>query len=449
MTEPHRRKIPENHLKISNKSIDAGTEIIKAMFKNHNGCIRVRLWNGEEFSIGQWCDIAKEAAFTIVFRCPASIRSLLIFWDRLALVKAYFSGLIDIEGDFYGALELKDQIDKIQLSILDVIRLLKPIGQIYLDKQFRNTDKQFFSANGIYINGHSRSESMQAVEYHYDLSNNFYSLWLDASLAYSCAYFESPEKSLDEAQTAKLDHICRKLSLRQNDNLLDIGCGWGALIIHAAKYYGVRAHGVTLSRNQGDLAFENISRAGLKDRIRLTVQDYRDIAGVELYEKISSVGMIEHVGIKNYPMYFSKIFQLLKPGGLILNHGITHNEEGWSRGNISSEFINRFIFPAGELDILSNIQKQLEVNSFEILDVEALRQHYALTLRHWVTRLERNHENCLRYVSESVFRSWRLYMASCALEFESGDIGVYQILAKKRTKSENSYPLTRRYMYEN
>jgi cyclopropane-fatty-acyl-phospholipid synthase len=296
------------------------------------------------------------------------------------------------------------------------------------------------------VKAHSQKENRDAVSFHYDVSNNFYALWLDEAMVYSCAYFQQPGDDLEQAQQAKLDHICRKLLLKPGDRFLDIGCGWGALVMHAARRYGVRAHGITLSRRQLKFAQQRIAQAGLRDRVTVELRDYRDLQGDCAYDKIASVGMFEHVGLKNLPMYFSTVHRLLKPAGLFLNHGITHDLEGWNK-TLSTEFINRYVFPDGQLDTVSNIQRGMERARFEIADVEALRPHYALTLRHWVSRLEQHHTQALEYVSESTYRVWRLYMAACALEFESAEIGIYQVLASKRAAGPAPVPLTRRHMY--
>jgi len=248
-------------------------------------------------------------------------------------------------------------------------------------------------------------------------------LWLDEAMVYSCTYFEHPGDALEKAQFTKLDHICHELLLQQGDHLLDIGCGWGALVIHAARHYGVRTHGITLSERQLTLARERIAQAGLEDRVSVELRDYCDLAGASAYDKVSSVGMFEHVGLKNLSLYFTTVSRLLKPAGLFHNHGITHDVEGWEKTS-STEFINRYVFPDGQLDTVSNIQRLMDNNRFEIADVEGLRPHYALTLRHGVARLEDRHTEALQYVSESTWRVWRLYMAACALVFESGEIGV-------------------------
>ena len=293
---------------------------------------------------------------------------------------------------------------------------------------------------------HTKTENQAAIAFHYDVSNAFYALWLDKSMVYSCAYFELVHNSLEQAQFAKLDHICKKLMLKAGDKFLDIGCGWGALVLHAAKHYGVIARGVTISQQQFTYARQCIEQAGLQNRVTVDLCDYRDIKGEAYFDKIASVGMFEHVGLKNLSIYFSCVNQLLKPGGLFLNHGITHDVEGWQK-TLSTEFINRYIFPDGQLDTVSNISRKMEHANFEIADCESLRAHYALTLRQWILRLEQHHDEILKTVNESTYRIWRLYMAASALEFEGGELGIYQILAVKRNVGLTALPLTRQHLY--
>jgi cyclopropane-fatty-acyl-phospholipid synthase len=293
---------------------------------------------------------------------------------------------------------------------------------------------------------HSRGGNREAIAFHYDVSNDFYRLWLDEQMVYSCAYFETPDDSLDQAQRNKLDHICRKLCLKPGERLLDIGCGWGALIRWAAKHYGVHAHGITLSRNQYDHAREVIRDEGLQDRVTVELRGYRELQGEACYDKIVSVGMFEHVGLANLPRYFEIAKRLLRPGGLFLNHGITQDQEGWGK-TVGTRFINRYVFPDGELDTIANVQRVMERAGFEILDLEGLRRHYALTLRHWVTRLERRKAEAQPLVPESTYRIWHLYMAACAQQFDEGAIGVYQILATNRNGEPAQVPLTRRDLY--
>jgi cyclopropane-fatty-acyl-phospholipid synthase len=291
-----------------------------------------------------------------------------------------------------------------------------------------------------------RQNGRDSIAFHYDVSDDFYRLWLDERMVYSCAYFESPEQDLELAQRNKLDHICRKLRLHAGESLLDIGCGWGALVCWAAKHYGVRAHGITLSRNQFEQACREVRQQGLEGQVTIELRDYRDLPAESSYDKVASIGMFEHVGLKNLPAYFAAVHRVLKPGGLFLNHGITSDEPDWNRG-VSTRFINRHVFPDGELDTVSNVMGRMEAADLEIFDVEGLRPHYALTLRHWVRRLEERAEEAVRLVGERTYRIWRLYMTGCAIQFEQGATGIYQILAVRKESGLPSLPLTRRDLY--
>ncbi len=258
---------------------------------------------------------------------------------------------------------------------------------------------------------HARRSDSQAITFHYDVSNAFYALWLDKERVYSCAYFKTAEDTLDQAQQNKLEHICRKLRLLAGVHLLDIGCGWGALVCWAAKHYGVQAHGITLSQTQYDFAQERIVREGLQSRVTVELRDHEDLQGDAVYDQVASIGMLEHVGLANMSTYLAIVQRVLRPGGLFLNHGITYDEEGWIR-TVATKFINRYVFSDGEFDCVSNIQLGMERAGFEIQDVEALRRHYALTLRHWVQRLEANREAALCEVHEPTYRIWQLYMTT-------------------------------------
>jgi cyclopropane-fatty-acyl-phospholipid synthase len=428
--------------------VKEASDLLNRLFRGFNGSLALRLWNGTTLSVGNAGHDSSRPPFTLVCRHPSVVRSMVLGRDPLRLAEAYFRGEIDIEGDFFAALGLKDHLHSIRMSTLE------RVGAVFSALRLRSprSTRPGVAATGSPLHGrnvraHSKTENQGAIAFHYDVSNEFYALWLDEAMVYSCAYFERPGDALEDAQFAKLDHICRKLLLQPGDHLLDIGCGWGALVIHAAKHYGVRAHGITLSERQLTLARERIAQAGLEDRVSVELRDYRDLAGESVFDKVSSVGMFEHVGLKNLSLYFTTVSRLLKPAGLFLNHGITHDVEGWEKTS-STEFINRYVFPDGQLDTVSNILRLMENARFEIADVEGLRPHYALTLRHWVARLERRHTEALQYVSESTWRVWRLYMAACALEFESGEIGVYQILASKRALGSTSVPLTRQHLYQ-
>ncbi len=421
--------------------IQQASAVLKSLFHGFKGRLAFRFWNGTTVKLGNFISHKQQPDFTLVCRNQRVIRSILLGHDPLRFVEAYFRDDLDIEGNIFDAVSLKDCLYAPQISLLQKISALISVLRLKADD---SGNEAALSANTV--KAHSKAENREAIAFHYDVSNDFYALWLDPAMVYSCAYFESEEATLEHAQQAKLDHICRKLLLQPGERFLDIGCGWGALVIHAAKYYGVHAHGITLSRQQRELATRRIREADLQHRVTLELLDYRDLPGEEVYDKISSVGMFEHIGLANLQAYFDIVNRQLKPGGLFLNHGITHDVEGWEK-TLSTKFINRYVFPDGQLDTVGNIQRVMERSHFEILDVEALRSHYAMTLRNWVARLEQHHAQALQYVSEATYRVWRLYMAACALEFESGEIGVYQILSGKRNCRKSATPLTRRHLY--
>lgn len=290
----------------------------------------------------------------------------------------------------------------------------------------------------------SAATDAKNIEFHYDVSDDFYKLWLDPRRVYSCAYYKTPRTTLAEAQEAKLDHICRKLMLKPGDSFLDIGAGWGGLLFHAAESYGVKADGITLSKNQHAYVNEQIVKRGLQNRVRMLLCDYRDIQGK--YDKIASVGMFEHVGRKNLPLYFSKLNELLVAGGLILNHGITAGGiDNFRLSGGMGEFIGKHIFPGGELQHISHVLEVSSKAGLETLDVENLRPHYARTLWDWSDNLERQIHEAIRVTNERTVRTYRMYLAGCALGFEQGWTSLNQVLLTNSRKS--TYPFNRGYMY--
>ena len=312
---------------------------------------------------------------------------------------------------------------------------------------------------------HTPNKDAEQIRFHYDVSDDFYALWLDPRRVYSCAYFREPDMSVAQAQEAKLDHICRKLMLRPGERFLDIGAGWGGLLLWAAENYGVNATGITLSRNQHAHVNRMIEDRGLQGRVRMLLLDYRDLPEDAPYEKIASVGMFEHVGQVNMPAYFAKIRRLLVPGGLVMNHGITAGSiESSQLGAGMGDFIGKYIFPGGELLHTSLVLRDMAVAGLEMVDTENLRPHYARTLWAWSDALEERlpeaREILVRTHGEdgagTVLRAYRLYLAGCAMSFERGWIALHQMLATRPDGdmhtgtlkgAQSSYPFTRDYIY--
>jgi cyclopropane-fatty-acyl-phospholipid synthase len=407
--------------------------LFRLIFKNFKGNLCLRLWDGTLLQLGNVKNQKSENKFTLVCNHPSAARAILMERSPLRLVDAYFRGEIDIEGDIYAVLGLNDQLNSMSTPIRDRCCLLLNLLRLrYLQEARRNRYSDGSSQDQAIIQ-HSRKENNESMAFHYHLSNEYYALWIDADMVYSCAYFEKYETELVQVQQNKLDYICRKLMLKPGEHLLDVGCGWGALVIYAAKYYGVSAHGITLSRQQMVLAKNLVKAAGLEKLVSITLQDYLDLQGSEVYHKIASIGLFEHGGRSNLTSFFSTINRLLKPAGLFLNQCITHDAEGWQQ-NLSTEFILRYVFPDGQLYTFSNMQHGMEQAGLEIADVVSLRSHFAITLRRWVARLEQPHQQALKFASEATFRFWHFYMAASVLKFESGELGIYQALAIKRKR---------------
>jgi cyclopropane-fatty-acyl-phospholipid synthase len=380
--------------------------------------LAIELWNGKRYALGE--------RPTVTLRVPAaSAVRYLAHADLGKLGEAFVEGHIDVEG-----------------PIADAIRAAESLARrLGGDKKGR--------LPGLLRNLHTKKADSAAIRYHYDVSNDFYALWLDRRMVYSCAYFRTGEESIDQAQEQKLDHICRKLMLKPGERFLDIGCGWGGLAMHAAERYGVKALGITLSENQHALASERIRAAGLQDRCEVRLQDYRDVPGEGVFDKIASIGMFEHVGLKNLPVYFGAIRRLLAGGGIVLNHGITSvDPESRSVGLGAGEFIGKYVFPHGELPHLSLVIREMSAAGLEVMDSETLRLHYAKTLAQWSARLEASLERAREFAGERRLRIWRTYLAGCAHAFAQGWVSIQQVLATKPADAAvNPLPWTREYMY--
>ena len=412
----------------------------------------VRYWDGSVEGSG-----AGESRFTLVVRRPGALRRALLPPSELALVEAYLRDDLDIEGDMQAAGTLGDLAARRLRSAGDVGRLARTLLRLPRDEAPDDlADARHSPGPLARLLRHTRGEDAASVRHHYDVGNEFYSLWLDARMVYSCAYFPTGAESLDAAQEAKLEHVCRKLRLRAGHHLLDVGCGWGGLLEFAATRYGVTGVGITLSEPQALAARARLQAAGVGDRVRIEVRDYRDLPGDWTFDRAVSVGMREHVGARRLPGFFAAVHRALRPGGLYLDHGIVRGgavpagprvwlaRRLWRR----DAFIQRYVFPGGELVPLGAIIRDAERAGLEARDVENLREHYGRTLDHWVSRLEARHAEAAAIVGERTYRVWRLYMAATGLGFASGRITLIQSLfAKPGEGGGVEVPRTRADLY--
>lgn len=461
-----------NTLATSTHSVtDRGVALTRALIERFFGRrgqrdFAIRLWNGETLPAG-----TGEMCFTLVLNHPGALRRMFRPPIELSLGEAFIFGDFDIEGDIHSAVVWLDTLRQTPFSTGDLFALAR---QLLALPDSEGTRYQGRGPARLFGMRHSRTRDRAAITYHYDVGNAFYALWLDRRMTYSCAYFPTGTEDLDTAQECKLAHICRKLRLQSGERLLDIGCGWGGLVTYAAKKHDVRVLGITLSKKQADYANYQIARSGLGSQASVKLQDYRD-GGIGTFDKIVSVGMFEHVGRRQLSEYFSQAYRFLKPDGLFLNHGISLRAPWLHAANTEPElccsrrarpgtvsgwqkffeqrilgkgtFIQRYIFPDGELIPVSEVNLVAEHAGFEVRDVENLREHYALTLRHWVRRLEAHREEAVQATNEVTYRTWRLYMAASAYGFESGDINVNQTLLAKPAGGRSPLPWTREDLY--
>lgn len=408
--------------------------VLNTIFQGYEGVpFSIRLWDGWRWSL----PAGRDPAFTIVLRRPESLQSLIARPSEITLGEAFVREDLDVEGDIFSVFQVSEHLFNRPHRLGR--QALERLGGLYhgLGERLRHGT------------GSSRGRDHASIAYHYDLPLAFYQPWLGRSLVYSCAYFGSPEDSLDRAQEQKLELICRKLRLGAGQRILDIGCGWGSLVLYAAARRGARAEGITLSRAQAETASRRIREAGMSGCCSVALCDYRDLGrtpsgGAGSFDRISSVGMFEHVGQRDLPLYFDVVRSLLRPGGLFLNHGIARSATAPSRDD---SFISRYVFPDGRLVTLAETLRAAEARGLEVRDVENLREHYELTLRRWVAGLRQNADYLLRQVSRSTYRIWLLYMAGSAAAFRRGDIAVHQVLFSRPDRGASGLPLTREDLY--
>jgi cyclopropane-fatty-acyl-phospholipid synthase len=378
--------------------------------------LRLKLWDGHELDLGPTPSV------TIVVKDPQ-------------LVSEFTHPSLDLLGSAFveGRLELEG-------SISEVVRVCDELSQALVDEDDSNLPTR---------SHHDKATDAESISYHYDLSNEFYQLWLDKEMVYSCAYFKTGEETLEQAQLDKFHHLCRKLRLKPGEYLLDVGCGWSGLARFAAREYGVKVFGITLSREQLALGRARVKAEGLQDKVDLQLFDYRDLPQDGRFDKVVSVGMFEHVGHANLPLYTKLLFGAVKEGGLVMNHGITAKHvDGRPVGRGAGDFIDRYVFPNGELPHVSRISADISEAGLEVVDVESLRLHYAKTLEHWSTRLENKLDQAAEMVPPHILRIWRLYLAGCSYAFSKGWINLHQILAVKPfADGSHDLPWTREDIY--
>lgn len=399
--------------------------------------VRIEFWDGSKLGPGS-------ASATLAFRSPDALRRLLWAPGELGLSRGYVAGDIDIEGSAFDILSLRDSFAArrpeggLELGPRNFLRILKAaiaLGAIGLPPPLPPEEPRLRGRR------HSKRRDAAAVRHHYDVGNDFYRLVLGRTMTYSCAYFAEPQMTLDQAQEAKYELISRKLGLEEGMRLLDVGCGWGGMGIHAAKHHGVQAVGVTISTPQAELAEKRVAEARVASQVEIRLQDYRDLADGP-YEAISSIGMFEHVGLSQLGAYFGTLHGLLAPKGRLLNHAISRptGEPAIS----DKSFVGRYVFPDGELHEVGSVASAMAEAGFEVRDVESLREHYAMTLRRWVANLEARWDEARELVGDARARIWRLYMAGSALGFEAGHINIHQTLGVKTSPDGHSgFPRTR------
>ena len=368
------------------------------------------------------------ATTTLAVRSPDALRRILTAPGELGIARAYVAGDLDVDGDIWELLALRDRMPEVRLAPRALLRLVDELGGWHEIRRVAPPKEE------AHLRGrrHSRERDAAAIRHHYDVSNAFYRLVLGPSMTYSCAVFHDPAESLEQAQANKYELICRKLGLEPGMRLLDVGCGWGGMVLHAAANHGVRAVGVTISKRQAELAEKRVVEAGLSDLVDIRTQDYREVADGP-FDAISSIGMFEHVGEARLAEYFQRLGSLLKPGGRLLNHGISRPPGQRARLPRRS-FINRYVFPDGELHEVGRVASITQEAGLEVRHLEALREHYGLTLRHWVENLEGAWDEAVEEVGEARARVWRLYMAGSAVNFEAGRTQIHHILATRSTE---------------
>ena len=420
-------------------TVESAIRILTAFTREYRPNFTVRFWTGETWQAG-----AGPVGYTLVLKHPGALRAMFWPFDKVGLGEAYIFDDFDIEGDIFAFVGWLRHIVRMgdERSFLAKLKLLWALKELPNQKNPRDISKAGRPSDG----DHSKDRDREAISYTYDLPGEFYRLFLDKHLQYTCGYFAYPDEDQDVAQERKMDYVCRKLRMKPGDRYVDFGCGWGGLIMFAAKNYGVRATGVTLSGGQAKWAQHAIEQAGLTDRVRIAISDYRDFKDPEGFDQASSVGMGEHIGVRNLPVFFGKVYENLKPGGVYLHHSITLKPLApyprWTA------FARKYVFPNGELQTILRVQEAAAIAGFEIRDVENMRENYVHTLEAWVKKLEQNKAEVLKLVGDVSYRIFRLYMAGATLGFKYGTYGLNQCLVVKPNDGVSGLPLSRADWYK-
>ncbi len=406
----------------------------------------LKLWDGSRTPLGS----NVTGPFEIAIASPGVIGSLLRRPTLDNFIRHYVQKGIDFSGGTL--IDLGSELNRAERSVKlkgrEALALAMRLSAFLLARGETTQDDQGFGGD-IIGKKRKREDNKDYIQFHYDLSDDFYALFLDPEMVYSCAYFTDWGNTIAQAQADKLEMICRKLRLKPGERFLDIGCGWGGLVCHAAKTYGVTAHGITLSQNQLEYARAKVKRLGLADRVTIALMDYSGVTGA--FDKIASIGMYEHIGLKNIPAYMAKMQSLLTRDGLFLNHAISRRapKEGWLKRRMRPEqkAIAKYIFPGGELDDIGHSLVAMERAGFEIQDVEAWRLHYALTCKLWCERLTAERARAIAFVGEEKYRIWVAYLAGVSLAFSRGTLRIFQTLVSKSAKRPPATPPTRADLY--
>jgi cyclopropane-fatty-acyl-phospholipid synthase len=429
------------------KRLEAARALFRHLAEQLNAPFTLELWDGSTVPLG--AEASPE--HRIVVRSAGTLGSLLRRPTMANLARHYAAGNIDATGDDLISLIERARAKRVKVRgkhlrpgalIRQALPLLTAVDdRTELEHQYRGDE------TGL---DRSKRDEKSFIQFHYDVGNEFYQLFLDPEMLYSCAYFTDWDNSLEQAQKDKLEMICRKLRLKPGERFLDVGCGWGALLCHAAQNFGVEAHGVTLSQAQHDLALEKAKALGIADKVTVELKNYEDLTGE--FDKISSIGMYEHVGIANYPRYFGKLKSLLRDKGLLLNHGITRRAKRSKRAfrkiRPENRLIRKYIFPGSELDHIGHTLESMEALGFEIHDVEGWREHYAKTCRLWHQRLIAKEEEAVAQVGRERYRMWIAYLAGVSIGFQDGSLRIYQTLATAhKSKGAAELPPSRADLY--